>query len=129
MPLHDPDKSFTLGDLIDNMERNGYEQAYGKLMVSDIGSYPKSKSSVTQACALGQGMLNLDVRSTNTRSIADYFIFEKLVDRVAHLNDVDRKTPDKIAKIVREEFKDNLDILLDGYTFDSGKEANAPSLR
>lgn len=108
-------KTITLSKFIDNMEKNGYEQAFGGLMFNKEGNKYNldKKSNVGSACALGQGMLNLNFKSLTWSSSWGI----PFVKRVAHLNDVEKKTPEQIAKIVRKEYEKYLRETISGYTW------------
>lgn len=109
-------KEITLGQLIDSMEKNGFKQAYGTLMApKHAGEEITRKKDVGAACALGQGMLNLNIKTLVYKG--SIFNFRKLVDYVANLNDNEKLTPAEIARNIREVYKDNLDLPLMTYSF------------
>jgi hypothetical protein len=107
-------KRFTIREVLDAMEKNGYPKLTN-------GHYVKwDKGQVVAACAIGQAALNLGVKPADLnetlyapfvsygnrfRQILDYYI--------PNQNDRSAKTVPQIAREFRELVKDHLDIVIE----------------
>lgn len=115
-----PTKTITIREFIDAIEKNGYEQIFGDLF-DPTEVNPRADqidtSKITKACALGQGMLNLNVRYVYLDESASSTIFRDFLKSVSRRNDLDHLEPAVIAAQVREEFKELLDTSLRAYEF------------
>lgn len=114
----------TVGQFIDNIEKNGYPQIFGTMWGrgGEITSDGKSKYEVGVkygACALGQGIYNtfndynipfsIDKLMASTRfESREMSLFEIIV----YLNDARKLSIPEIAGSVRELFKDHLEDIL-----------------
>lgn len=88
----------TIGQFIDNMERNGLKQAFGYMIDNHI--HP------TEACALGQGVINTDW----SNDYGEYmYLPAHFADWVMERNDVDKWPIARIAEQARIAFNYLLD--------------------
>ena len=105
----------TLGNVIDAIEKNGYEQITGKFIINDpILKLGKIKiGSKTKACAFGQAALNLRIRHQDLwMRIASTYEIRMFPSRVVELNDHLKLSIPEIVKSLREEYKDRLDVVI-----------------
>lgn len=101
-------KTFTVGDFIDAMERNGYPQARdGNWIVMT-----KDETKVRRACAMGQGLLNMGLDQMDFQHVfrevtyrEGYYIRQNFTSFVMYLNDTEKLSIKKIAERAREKFK------------------------
>lgn len=107
--------SLTLGQFIDNIEKNGYPQVRAKLFAYDEEG---NNNIQLGACALGQGCYNTfndyiapptfwsilnNTRNSNGSNFEDYIV---------RLNDDERLPISEIVKRARIDFKDQLDTVI-----------------
>lgn len=106
--------TITLGEFIDNMEKNGWPQFFGDMFQFDYTAI--SSGQVKAACALGQARLNtLGGRYSNIMDVLNDEVYD-FSRRVIRYNDTYRMSIPEIVVLVREEFKDQLDTELT-YTY------------
>lgn len=103
----------TLGDFFDAMEKNGWRKATGAYVVRS-----KNGDKVLRACAYGQAGLNLDIDPTDLAHRTKLAVMEAtkgskhIYSEITHLNDFTSTSVPNIARKLREEYKDLLEIEL-----------------
>lgn len=109
-------KEITLREFLDAIEENGFKQTFGQL-IEYKGEATREKFlgydkyQIEGACALGQGMINLNLY----RVSSDGLVGEAL-QTLMRMNDVEHKTIQEIVDFAREKYADILDGTFLGWT-------------
>lgn len=112
-------KAITLGDFIDNIEKNGYRQVKHQYIKGNPTSWFERTFKGAGACALGQGLINTFGKKviqdfSHQRNILDYLKinYPYLVGHTIAANDVYRMPIFKIVNDLRYEYKDRLNEII-----------------
>lgn len=98
-------KQFTLAQILDAMEKDGYKKITGLYV---LHKDHLATGEVLGACALGQAGLNLEINPELLASLPD--------DIYIHITDLNDRTTMSVAAIARntrEKFKDRLNDILE----------------
>lgn len=117
--------SITLGQFIDNIEKNGVPHINGAFFNRTDYS-DNTRETIIGACALGQGALNTfddvftqhdsfwgilrDIRMDPTKD--DYYGYN-FVNRIIHWNDNDKLSLTEIVARAREKFASSLNTVIE----------------
>lgn len=127
------DIEVSFGEIIDGIEKDGWEQSFGALWPSEEvktdgpnGTYYVEPENVKRACAFAQGMMNVNVMKFSGED-PNWGTLKALYEFVSRLNDVDRKPIKEIADEARKEFEYALDARIGGWTFETCKNNYVPN--
>jgi hypothetical protein len=119
--------SITLGQFIDNIEKNGVPHIVGMYLQRTTNS-EKKRENIIGACALGQGALNTfaddeiftvhedfwqALQNTYSEPVEGGFSNYSFVNRIIHWNDTEKLSLGEIANRARETFAKNLDTVIE----------------
>jgi hypothetical protein len=96
-------RTLTKTDLIEAIRKNGYPQAFGKMLQYQ---YQKSGGIELSACAMGQAAINLHIAPFILEDILRRIGMggpQSLANFIINLNDGDRLSLEKIADLVEKE--------------------------
>lgn len=99
----------TVGQFLDNMEKNGYKQAFGSLVMYSDHTIVLKKRKVIAACALGQALLNTPEWADEGPLEAIRHVPNSLYDYITRLNDVRELPIKEIVDMARVRFAAILD--------------------
>lgn len=129
-------KSFTLGEFVDNIEKNGLPQSHGTLFTAEYGNgltlgYGEGsrllpvagESKIIAACAFGQGLINQGVIPfENDSSMAVNFghnsLLKEIYEEVWDMNDNALMNYKEIVEKLRTQYEDYLDVEFELPEFD-----------
>lgn len=118
--------SITLGQFIDNIEKNGVEHVKGTYL-KRIPNSEKKRGNIIGACALGQGALNTfaddeiftvhedfwrNLKSIYSAPTAGEF-GRDFVNRIINWNDYEKLSLGEIAALAREKFASSLNTVIE----------------
>lgn len=124
----EPTVTITVGEFIDNIERNGWTQKFGAVFNEDALDQSTNlldRDKVTEACAFGQGMLNANIHILDD-SVWNKLNWRDIYETISRWNDKDLLSIPTIVKLAREKYADQLDEKLYGWTYEDYKSGNIP---
>jgi len=133
-------KTFTLGEFIDAIEKDGLEQAFGNLFRTEDNleinisgrkqvwtpeyrgfKIVKRKVMIGAACALGQGFINTNIYPIGgyeERNKGKSDLWNEFESAVVEANDNDKLPLPEIAAKMRVQFEEHLNVTFKAKSFD-----------